>query len=1346
VSIGGLPAGTYEVYATGFNSNKSISDGAQQGFWAVATDTNATSINTSALGSSTVSVNDLSTSWVDGRNYVKLTVLISEGQNLTIISTGTSAVETRGFLNSIQIVPVPTVLLFDFGPTTVTGGDVTNSPYDCSSIGTSWNKAQNSNITNGLVYANGIAASGVSLKLGRSSTATGWTNFVYTTSSIASAALGTGANTGIYSGTSVGKDAINFGTVGNYSVTGVSIGGLPSGLYEIYAIGFNSNKSISDGAQAGFWAVATETNATSINTSALGSSAVSSNNLSTSWVEGRNYVKLSVVLGEGQNLTVISTGTSAAETRGFLNSIQIVSVPERVSIGQRVGETDGYSLYLGPDGETLAGYYPMGFVRGGGLRAVQEGYNQVQELSLSAGFVEGNSYPLPCPAREAGNLRWYSMALGADAVSSKLVSSASTGALSRVTLGYGPLSISIGPDGNPRTTGKDTLDVFDPATKQYLTDYAREHVQSRTNSPLNPAIVRWGLDNEWEGAPNYSAAARTNFAAWLQEAYTGSVAALNEAWNTNGLTFVTGSQVTLPAPTNYTANPGLFLDWWAFQADHFMDVLADQAQAMYETDPLHRGVVHKSTQVTIEMPAMNRPRVFDHAKFADLIRPYSGGLYGIDLYGNGDRAAYELNYIFNCIRPADRQAGSGVMLCEYNNHDGPGHQYGSTSWRFLANGLKALNNFTMGFAGATGDFHTYSFLDSSTGGFKEKLFYAADWAAMVHRSEKFWTESVPAPGMPRIAMLMPRRDVLLSDVSSRTLTTVFAYPRNHRWMVFRWLREQGYWVDVIPYTKLTEAYLEDYQAVVLVGALHLSEDECDVVRDYVQGGGVLLADTRPGYFDQHHRIRDSLSSELGVTATALAELRDISFTYGGRTILGKQTFSVQTNSEVVATADNGEPLAFLHEEGSGKVLYLPFELGTLTDQASFTSNSLMPGNEYYAGFSGEFAIGDWLGSLLSGSAGVYPAYSASTNRGKLRVEQPYVDNAGNCAVIVANRALAPTNSLVPEILPPSSVSLPLPGGPWTHALWASAECAEIQKIPVSLVNDQYEINLPEINSAAVLTFFHEHPPLLGVALNDNSFHPGETFSVRVRLFNTTGATLPAGSLEIQLPADWSAQFGRVGTTALAPDQSAEWTFQVTPPADGDRLFPEWLYPITFRWNEGGGSMAVATVHVVERDADPSTALHLLSDNAYYPSTYLYRTSTGASYSYLYPSIGAGAALTNGFGNIGGDRNSNYRGVPLSAYFASYNSTNANILFDLKAERDVRKVVLVRGPEGNSPVRISVLTSTDGADFSPQCEIPVSGSGWELTSPHFRAQARYLQIQVEWAAPGGTLDEVELWGY
>jgi hypothetical protein len=79
--------------------------------------------------------------------------------------------------------------------------------------------------------------------------------------------------------------------------------------------------------------LATATNATTINTTTLGNSTVSLNNASSSWVEGGNYVKFTVDIAEGQNLTVISRGETAVETRGFLNSIQIVAIPEPATIG-----------------------------------------------------------------------------------------------------------------------------------------------------------------------------------------------------------------------------------------------------------------------------------------------------------------------------------------------------------------------------------------------------------------------------------------------------------------------------------------------------------------------------------------------------------------------------------------------------------------------------------------------------------------------------------------------------------------------------------------------------------------------------------------------------------------------------------------------------------------------------------------------------------------------------------------------------------------------------------------------------------------------------------------------------
>jgi hypothetical protein len=53
----------------------------------------------------------------------------------------------------------------------------------------------------------------------------------------------------------------------------------------------------------------------------------SASTATTSWAENANYLKFMVTIGSGDVLNLATLG-GGAETRGFLNSVQIVAVPE----------------------------------------------------------------------------------------------------------------------------------------------------------------------------------------------------------------------------------------------------------------------------------------------------------------------------------------------------------------------------------------------------------------------------------------------------------------------------------------------------------------------------------------------------------------------------------------------------------------------------------------------------------------------------------------------------------------------------------------------------------------------------------------------------------------------------------------------------------------------------------------------------------------------------------------------------------------------------------------------------------------------------------------------------------
>jgi hypothetical protein len=107
-AIGGLGAGTYDVYLVGMNPNLAL--GASMGFWAVELPGTGNYDATALVGggAQATSGNSVSASWIEGGNYAKTTITLSSPDSyLTLFSLGMSDAEQRGFINAIQIVAIP---------------------------------------------------------------------------------------------------------------------------------------------------------------------------------------------------------------------------------------------------------------------------------------------------------------------------------------------------------------------------------------------------------------------------------------------------------------------------------------------------------------------------------------------------------------------------------------------------------------------------------------------------------------------------------------------------------------------------------------------------------------------------------------------------------------------------------------------------------------------------------------------------------------------------------------------------------------------------------------------------------------------------------------------------------------------------------------------------------------------------------------------------------------------------------------------------------------------------------------------------------------------------------------
>jgi hypothetical protein len=237
---------------------------------------------------------------------------------------------TMGFFGAAHLSAQ--VFMVDFGPTIASGADRTNSPYHAVNpafTGNTWNSVVNGNdvAAGALLYADLSSASGVSINLGVERTLTpGAVDFSNVGGSQPGGwnTLGTAANTGVFSGNSVGKDALiaqSLPTTATHRAVGAQINGLAAGAYEVYVVGWNTN--IMDDPHTLY--VTTGTPNTILNYTFLLGQTVT-NNFVDSWGGGSNYAVFTVNLNGGEALSVMSSSIDDVNLNSFLNMIQIVPV------------------------------------------------------------------------------------------------------------------------------------------------------------------------------------------------------------------------------------------------------------------------------------------------------------------------------------------------------------------------------------------------------------------------------------------------------------------------------------------------------------------------------------------------------------------------------------------------------------------------------------------------------------------------------------------------------------------------------------------------------------------------------------------------------------------------------------------------------------------------------------------------------------------------------------------------------------------------------------------------------------------------------------------------------------
>jgi len=213
-------------------------------------------------------------------------------------------------------------LLIDFGATAATSTASTNNPAGVApSAAADWNLVGGVASASLSFYADGTAATGVSINEGSSATA----SIVNWTAHPTASNLGTSIVTNDFASGNPAYGAVFDSGASNI---GMQVSGLAAGTYNLFVVGVNTNSStpVSETFFAGDTGSSLLTSS-SYNFTSLPLSATESNSgISTStWVAGTDYQELTVTIANsGDILTLVAEGGGTTA----LNMLEIVAVPE----------------------------------------------------------------------------------------------------------------------------------------------------------------------------------------------------------------------------------------------------------------------------------------------------------------------------------------------------------------------------------------------------------------------------------------------------------------------------------------------------------------------------------------------------------------------------------------------------------------------------------------------------------------------------------------------------------------------------------------------------------------------------------------------------------------------------------------------------------------------------------------------------------------------------------------------------------------------------------------------------------------------------------------------------------
>jgi beta-galactosidase len=452
-----------------------------------------------------------------------------------------------------------------------------------------------------------------------------------------------------------------------------------------------------------------------------------------------------------------------------------------------------------------------------------------------------------------------------------------------------------------------------------------------------PAALNWArVGYKAEPMFCYCPASQERFREWLQKKY-GSLDKLNVAWHR---TFTDWKEVEPPrygTILTYTD----FMDWRVFYGYKLAEDLKMRNDAVKAVDPTHVTTSHAPNPSPLV-----RTLADPYDPTDDFLMKNSVDYFGTSFYPK--LTAVEYNWTLNrrvlamdltASMTGDRgfyvgelQSGFGVHGTTIGSEVTPG-DLEMWTWGMVSRGARAINYYAFYPMNAGYESGGYGMIQLD-GTLTERSHRAGDTAKRIDANSDLLLTAKPK--QPEAAIVFSPLAPLVGGYDEENTRTAMhkAVAGYHR-MFF----ERNVPVEVLSSRELKIDDLQKYKLILLPYPLMMTDDEASALKAYVQQGGHLFVEARPGWVNEAGHAEGAVpgfgwTEMLGARETSVEPGKEVAVNWGGVAFTGStfaEHFSVlDSSARVLAKFADGSPAACEHPYGKGSAILL----GTFAGQAN----------------------------------------------------------------------------------------------------------------------------------------------------------------------------------------------------------------------------------------------------------------------------------------------------------------------------------------------------------------------------------------------------------------------------